>query len=157
VLAKSPRSFMVRLLFWGFLLGVIFGFFIGLRVGKVSEEDIKRWSNKPDESPIRSIIITVDPFYKENLFAQLRKFSSAWGYAIRIAPDSIYNETFTIQLWRLDMKLIGQYSTATGTLRFGFYNTDPAKRMPWWFFDSELGDLKKLMSLVPSSTFSVDY
>ena len=156
-MTKSALAFMVRLIFLGFFVGLVLGFLVGIRIGNVSEEDIKRWGNKPDESAIRTIIITIDPLYKENLFAQLRKFSDALGYAIRMAPDNMNNEEYLVQLWRIDMKLIGRYSTDTGTLRLEFYNTDPAKRMPWWFFDSEIGDLKKLTNLVPSSIFSVEY
>ena len=154
---KRRIFFMAKLLIVGCLIGIVFGFFGGLRVGKISEDDIKRWGRKLDESPVRSITINIDPSQQDLLFVQLKKFSDAWRYAVLITPEDPNNGDVNIQMWRYDMKLTGSYSTNTGILKFEFYNTDPVKRVPWWFFDSEIGYLKKLINEIRSSTFSVEY
>jgi hypothetical protein len=74
----------------------------------------------------------------------------------RIAPTDQSSENFVIQMWRYDMKLSSSYSNNTGTLKLRFYNTNPASRNPWWFFDDEIKDLRSLVSEIPNSTFTVE-
>jgi len=138
----------------GYLLGMVFGCLGAFIIGKVPEAENQ--SNKSIQTPVRRITITIDNSQQDKLISSLRKFVDKWGYALRIAPRNPGEEDFIVEMWRIDMKLIGSYSNDTGTLKLDFYNTDPQGRMPWWFFDDELKDLRRLIDEIPNSTFTVN-
>jgi hypothetical protein len=154
MLAKRPRLFMVVLLISGCLLGLVWGCLGGLTIGKVPE--VENQTYKLQEKPVRLMIISIDPSQQDELFDRLRKYAGMWRYAVRIAPDDPSSENYVVQMWRIDMKLSGSYSTDSGTLNLGFFNTDPAGRNPWWFFDDEIKDLRSLISEIPNSTFTME-
>lgn len=131
------------------LLGVLIG--IGI---KTVAEMIQ--NGNPGQLPRRSITIKIDPSQQEELLAQLRSFADKWRYAIRIAPDSPSGDSFLIQMFREDMKIIGTNPFKPGTFGISFYDTNPAYPVPGLYFDDEISDLKKFVSEIPGATFSVE-
>jgi hypothetical protein len=144
--ARRAKLMMICFLLLGLLLGIWAGiaiktFQIGNRVGT--------------QHAIRVVRITIDPSQQEKLFVQIRKFADKWRYAIRIAPLDPSNETFSIQLWRSDMKLSGLYPNDPGTLDIGFFYTDPAQPVSSQYFDEEISDLKSLINEIPGATLAI--
>ncbi len=147
--ARRPRLFV--LLVSGCLVGLVWGCVAGLVIGKVPGDQ----ASNLQEKPVRIMTITVEPTQQTELFAKLQKFANMWAYATRIAPIDINGEIYGVQMWRYDMKLSGSYSTISGNLKLEFSNTDPASPNPWWFFDSEIRDLRTFIYEIPNATFSV--
>jgi hypothetical protein len=152
MLAQRPKLFIVRYISSGILLGLLFGCLLAFVVGKTPIVENKNAENRP----VRTVTITITPSWKNELFVKLRKFAEMWRYAVLIAPSDQSDENYVVQFWRLDMKMMGLYSISSGKLELGFFNTNPAGRNPWWFFDDELKDLESLISEIPNSTFSVE-
>jgi len=154
MIGKRPNLFMAVFLLLGCLMGLVLGCIGGMAVGKVPE--VEEQSSTHEEKPVRLITITITPSQQERLFAQLQEFGETWRYAVLIAPKDQDNEVYVVQFWRLDMKMTGLYSSVSGILELGFYNTNPDGRNPWWFFDDELKELEGLINEIPGSTYSVE-
>lgn len=141
----------IRLIMSGFLLvGLVLGFSVGS-----SLKTLQLRNRAGSQQAIRVVRITIDPSQQEKLFAQLQKFADKWRYAIRIAPLDPQNKTFSIQMWRSDIKLLGLYPNDPGTLDIGFFYTDPAQPIPSRYFDEEIKDLEDLINDIPGSTLSI--
>lgn len=146
MLTERAKLMMVFFL----LLSLLVGIWIGINM-----KTLQRENAAGTQRAIRVVRITIDPSQREELFAQLRKFSDKWRYAIRIAPLDPSGEHFSIQMWRSDMNLSGLYPNDPGTLDIGFFYTNPAVPVPERYFDEEISDLEGLISEIPGATFSV--
>jgi hypothetical protein len=135
----------------GLLLSLLLGIWIGMAV-----KTIKLQAEHSAQQPVRRVTITIDPSQREELFVQLREFGDKWGYAIRIAPLDPNNKSFSVAMWRADIKVLGLYPTDPGTLNAGFYNTDRLYPIPDRFFDEEISDLEIMIGEISSAAFSVE-
>ena len=134
---------------------LILGTLWGIGIGKVTTVIQPDFSSKTIHA-IRGVNITIDPSQREELFAQLRKFTYKWNYAILIKPRSLNPENFDIYIWRSDIRAEGTYPTDPGTLSIGFYYTDLAAPVPEKYFDEEIADLEIFISEIPGATFTVE-
>ena len=139
----------------GLCIGLSLGLFGGIGIGKVTTVIQPDFSSKA-VYPIRNVYITIDPSQRDELFAQIRKFSYKWKYAILIAPESLNPENFEIQMWRYDMRAVGDYPIGPGRLAISFHYTNPAVPVPEKYFDEEIADLEIFISEIPGATFTVE-
>jgi hypothetical protein len=105
------------------------------------------------ESPLRSLTFTVQESQRDRFFDQLRKFADAEAFAVRIAPIAPDGKHFGIQLWRQDVKAIGDNALAIQEFDISFYeNGDhPINRD----IANELAThLKRVVSEIPGITIS---
>jgi len=109
----------------------------------------------PADIPRRLVTVTIDQNQQDELFAQLQKFAEKWQYAIRIAPAVQGNDHFIVDLWRIDMKVIGVYLGASRELQVAFSYTESRRPVPDQHFDEEIDDLKSFISEIPNATFTV--
>jgi hypothetical protein len=131
------------------------GVFLGFVTGKTQAPEGNETAVSDDETPIRIVEITVDEGEEEKLFELIRIFADKWQYAIRIAPTSSGSERLLIQMWREDIKVIGLFPSDQGTLKLGFYYTNPVTPVPDIFFDNEISSLKILVNEIPNAKFTV--
>jgi len=132
------------------LIGLLLGF-LGSKLA-IAE---KATDTSAGKTPIRTVEITIDPSQQDELFEQMQKFAKEWRYAIRIAPLDENSKQFIIEMWRLDMKLVGIYPSDPGELKISFYYTNPAVPVPGMFFDTEIRDMKNFISDIPGATLNV--
>ena len=132
------------------LVGLLTGVWLGITIKSFQGEN-----NAQTERAVRVVSITIDPVHQEDLFLQLHQFADKWRYAIRIAPLDPNGHSFSIQLWRGDMKVLGLYPNDPGTLEVGLFYTNPAQAVPTQYFDEEIEDLKRLIDEIPGATLSV--
>ncbi len=144
----TPRTKLMMVFF--LLLDLLLGIWIGITIKTFQMEN-----SVDTQHAVRVIRITIDPAEREALFAQLQTFADKWRYAIRIAPLDPKGESFSIQMWRSDMKFSGLYPNDPGTLDIGFFYTDPARPVPERYFDEEISDLKNFISQIPGATLTV--
>ena len=147
--------FLLLALGIGLCIGLSFGLFGGIRIGKITTVVQPDFSSRRI-LPIRGVNITIDPSQREELFVQLRKFADKWNYAILIKPQSLNTETFDIMLWRSDIRASGLNPFDRGTFSIGFFYTDPTSPVPEKFFDEEIADLEIFISEIPGATLTVD-
>jgi hypothetical protein len=62
------------------------------------------------ELPMRSVTMIVGKDVRDEFFDQLKKFADTYAFAIRIAPTTSDGEHFLVQMWREDIKAIGNNS-----------------------------------------------
>jgi hypothetical protein len=129
------------------------GILIGIGIKTVAE---MMQSDDSGQLPRRSVSIKVDSSQQEELLAQLNDFADKWRYAVRIAPVNPSGDSFLIQMFREDMKIIGTNPFEPGTFKIRFYDTNPTYPAPGLFFDEEIRDLKKFVNEIPGATFTVE-
>ncbi len=152
---KLNTVYLLLALCIGLCVGLSLGLFGGIGIGKITTVTQPDFSSRTI-SPIRNVYITIDPSQRDELFAQIRKYTEKWNYAILIDPSSLNPEKFDIYLWRTDIRAAGTYPTDPGTLSIGFYYTDPVSPVPEEYFDEEIADLKVFISEIPGATFTVE-
>jgi hypothetical protein len=134
---------------------LLVGLFAGIWLG-ITIKTLQLKNNAQTERAVRVVRVTIDPAHQEELFLHLHKFADKWRYAIRIAPLDPRGSSFSVQLWRADMKVLGLYPNDPGTLDLGFFSTNPAQPVPTQYFDEEIEDLKIVIDEIPGATLSVE-
>ena len=147
--------FLLLALCIGLCIGLSFGLFGGVGIGRITTVIQPDFSSKA-VYPIRNVYITIDPSQREELFAQLRKFTYKWNYAILIKPESLNPENFDIYMWRYDMRASGANPFDPETFSIAFFYTDPTMPVPEEYFDEEIADLEIFISEIPGATFTVE-
>jgi hypothetical protein len=99
---------------------LLFSLLLGIWIG-ITIKTFQTANGDGTQHAIRVVRIKIDPSQQDELFVQLRKFAEKWRYAIRIAPLDPNHKSFSVQLWRSDMKLLGLYPNDPGTLEIGFF------------------------------------
>lgn len=90
---------------------------------------------------------------RDRLFDRLKEFSDRQAFAIRIAPSDPIGESFLIQMWREDIKVIGVNTIEPTSFDLGFFDTCPASvPLRTDLFDLLVNDFKNFMSDVPGVT-----
>lgn len=135
----------------GLLSALLLGIWIGMGIKTMSLQ-----AKNGTQHARKIIVVTIDQSEQQELIDQLRKFADKWGYAIRVAPLDPRGESFSVSMWRADIKVFGYYPNSPGRLDIGFYDTDRMYPVPESHFDEEIIDLKSFISEIPNSTFSVE-
>lgn len=140
---------------WKLVLFVLLGFLLGIFVG-IKITTLRLENSIHTEHAVRDVQITIDTSQQEELFSQLQNFADKWGYAIRIAPLDPNGKSFSVQMWRSDVKLSGLYPNDPATLNIGFFYTNPAIPVPIRYIDEEINDLEGFIREIPGATFVVE-
>ena len=75
------------------------------------------------ETPRFSQTVLIQNDTREQFFEAIRDFSTKNGFAYRIAPSNPRSDSFLIQLWREDIKLVAVNSFDSTEFKYYIYNT----------------------------------
>lgn len=99
------------------------------------------------EEPIQKVTFTVEKRVREDFFDQLRKFADRHAFAIRIAQNTPDGESFVIQMWREDLKVVSTNSFDPTSFSIYAYKNSPLA-LPPNQLDFLIGDLKRSLGEV---------
>lgn len=99
------------------------------------------------EEPIQKVTFSVDKRARSEFFEQLRKFAERHAFAIRIAPNTPDGESFVIQMWREDLKMVSTNSFEPTSFSIYVYKNSP-HTLPPNQPDFLISDLKRSLGEV---------
>ena len=99
-------------------------------------------ARRSPENPLRSISATIGEHQQRQFFEQLRRFADANAFAIRVAPSTPDGKTVLIQMWRSDVKVIGDNAIKPAEFHISFYQNH-VERPTAASLDGLASDLKK--------------
>jgi len=107
------------------------------------------------QMPIRSLSISVELGATDRFFDLVRKFADAHAFAIRIAPTTPDGKHFLVQMWREDIKVIGENSLdPPETFDISFYSNNVGHPADLAAVNLMIRDLESVLSPIPGLTFS---
>lgn len=122
-----------------------------LGLGIVNENAMAEKSDV--EAPIRTVSIILPEGSQDQFFAQLKKFSETYAFAIRIAPTTPDLSSFLIEMWRDDIKGLGTNALAPERFRIAFYQNG-AEPVSEGNVNQIIAGLKKAIANVEGATVS---
>jgi len=108
------------------------------------------------EVPVGTITVNVERRAREAFFEQIKNFGGKHGFAVRIAPIRPDNEHFTVELWRSDLKVLGDNpfdQIDPAQFRISFYQNGQHP-VPARLLEFVVNDLKRFIAEVPGTTFA---
>lgn len=117
---------------------------------KVTEE---RFRAELADTPLKAVAVTIDLSHRERFFEQLRSFSDKHAFAIRIAPTTLLDDYFIIELWREDIKAKAVNPFEVEKYRIYFYKNN-IELVQEDFLNLLITELKFFLSEVPNSMVS---
>ena len=131
-----------------FLIGSILGILICV-FGCVNLADNYNTKNPTEKSPIRRLSIHINEDQREELFAQMRKFSEKHHLEFHL---SYYNdeETFFIEINGEGLEILALSFVTTAELDFDFFEKDPTNPPLQKTVDELFNDLKSFINEIPN-------
>jgi hypothetical protein len=105
------------------------------------------------ESPIRSIEVVVPPGKRDKFVEQLRAFADANAFAMRVGNVTPDGKRILVQMWREDIKVIGDNPFEPEAFGISFYRNGTAPVWPW-AFDKLVTNLKGQLGDVQGASVS---
>lgn len=93
-------------------------------------------------SPLRSVTVTYNPSQRAILFAKLRALADHFRFAIRLSTDPARPGATFVQLYRSDIKMIGEAPADVPRLGLTIFRT--LQRVPSEAVDQGVGILRRL-------------
>jgi hypothetical protein len=84
----------------------------------------------PSQAPLLTRHYVVAPSSRPAFFEAIDLFAHQEAFAIRVAPNSPAGDSFTIQLWREDVKAIGVNSQYASQFNIYFYANSRVSPLP---------------------------
>jgi hypothetical protein len=75
--------------------------------------------------PLKKIAFQVSGDSRQVFLDAVRQYADINEFAVRIAVNTPNGDRFTVQLWRTDIKIIGNNSLDPEEFRFGIYTVQP--------------------------------
>jgi hypothetical protein len=121
------------------LFGVLIGFSID-NIVLINENT----SEVYEKLPRKSFVVILEKNTKEKFFTQLQQFSTEEGFAIRISPTTPNEDSFIIEMWREDIKIIALNSFEAERFNIAFFDTDGLYPypLPNWALDTLVNSFK---------------
>lgn len=121
------------------IVSLVVGIFIGIGINKVLviKETNENFSSY-EKIPRETLIVLINDNQQEEFFNLLNDFSYQEGFAIRIAPTSPNGDSFIIEMWREDIKIIALNNFEKERFSISFYDTDSSSPyiLPYWALDA---------------------
>ena len=136
-----------------FLIGSILGVLICI-FGCVNLADNFNTTDPSAKLPIRTLSIQLDGNQREELFAQLRKFSEKYALEFHL---SFYEgkEVFFVEMYGKGLEILALSGPITITeLDINFYEKDPTNPPSQETVDELYNDLKAFISEIPNVTIT---
>lgn len=121
------------------------GILVGIQINSLS-------SQFGTQHARRTLRVTIDQEQWPTLFDQFRQFADKWRYAIRIAPLDPNKNSYEVELWRTDMRLMAFMDTGfdEGRVQIHFYDTNRTISVPEQHYDEEVNDLMNILHEIPN-------
>ena len=135
----------------GFLLALLFGFMVwtGLQIrGRLIP-------HADSQSPRITVLITIDPQRRDELFAELRKFGSEQHFRVVIDSMDAGGDEFQVWMQRADVSLDGVNAFDRTQYELSFYDTDPNRPIPQATLNALVSRLRFFVGSVPGTAFSL--
>jgi len=134
---------------WYLLIGSMLGIMC-CTLGCSSITKIFSTKSPTEKSPIRTLSIQIEDEQREELFAQLRKFSKKHNLEFHL---SFYENkrVFFIEMYGKRLEILALSKPVNTTdLDINFYEEDPNNPPPQATIDELFNDLKKFISEIPN-------
>jgi hypothetical protein len=149
MLAKRTKVFILIFLLFALCAMVVSIMAVNVRRNSPTPPD------NSQKAPVRVVLITLDQSQHDQIFEQFRNFAAKHAFAIRISQTDPTGEHFLVQMWREDVRLIGEDSLDPGLFDMGFYNTYEERPVPVSVIDYLVDELRGFIEEIPDTTFTV--